>query len=82
MNRVCAIYIKIHRDWRLGKSRGRAAYELVQVRFEEHVRLALSTAVGRQVSRATAYNLMARVGRQRFLDYKAGMWYQFCYDAY
>lgn len=78
MDEVCRVYIKIRRDWRRGNTRGPKAYAALQVRLEEHVRLALERHAGRPVSRATAYNLMARVGRQRFQDYEAWNWRIFC----
>lgn len=78
MDEVCRVYIKIRRDWRRGNTRGPKAYAALQVRFEEHVRLAVEQRAGRPVSRATAYNLMARVGRQRFQDYEAWQWRLFC----
>lgn len=74
MDHVCAFYIKMHTDWRRHNSRGPAAYAAIQIRFEEHVRLELSKLVGRQVSRASAYNLMAREGRKRFGEYHADLW--------
>ena len=78
MDEVCRVYIKIHKDWRRSTTRGPNAYAATHVRFEEHVRLALERHAGRPVSRATAYNLMARVGRQRFHDYEAWHWRRFC----
>lgn len=47
------------------------AQPVLLVLLEEHVRLAVERHAQRPVSRATAYTLMARIGRQRFQDYEA-----------
>lgn len=78
MDEVCRVYIKMHKDWRHGIARGPKAYAATHVRFEEHVRLALERYAKRPISRATAYNLMARVGRQRFQGYEAWNWRVYC----
>lgn len=78
MDEVCRVYIKIHKDWRTHRSRGPQAYAATHVRFEEHVRLALERHARRPIPRSSAYNLMARVGKQRFADYTAGSWQAFC----
>lgn len=82
MEDVCRVYIKIHRDWRRGLVRGSAAYAATRVRFEEHVRSLLQERYGRRVSRATAYNLMARVGKTKFPDYIPWKWHQYCENKF
>lgn len=82
MNHVCLVYIKIHRDWRTGVTHGPKALATVRLRFEQHVQLALEKRVGRSVSRATVYNLMARVGKQRFPLYAPWQWRKFCDSHY
>lgn len=78
MEDVCKVYIKIHSDWRMSRVRGPAARAATMIRFEEHVRSLLEARSGRSVSRATAYNLMARVGKAKFANYKPWRWHQYC----
>ena len=78
MEDACRVYIKIHSDWRMDRVQGQAAYEATQVRFEERVRLLLQARAGRPVSRATAYNIMARVGKAKFSAYTPWKWHQYC----
>lgn len=78
MEDVCRVYIKIHKDWRANRVQGSAAYEATKVRFEERVRSLLQVRTGRPASRATAYNIMARVGRAKFSDYTPWKWHQYC----
>ena len=80
MDEVCEFYIKLRTDSRASYTRQH--YEDLQVRFEEHVRRMLGKRLGRQVSRASAYNLMARVGKQRFFNYKAWNWHEHCRKSF
>jgi hypothetical protein len=75
---VCTSYIEMHRNWRRGVTRGPERYAEIELLFVDHVQKALADRVHRAVSLASAYNLMARVGRQRFAQYEAWFWRRYC----
>lgn len=75
---VCKIYIDIHVYWRTTTCAGAAAYQKTRLRFIDHMLRELMAHAGRPVSKATAYNIMARVGRRRFDPYHASDWTSHC----
>jgi hypothetical protein len=70
-------YVDIHKRWRLGhyfpeqRKALRSEFDLSYVQF---LHRALAERAGHPVSRATVYNLMSRVGKKCFPDYRAWMW--------
>ncbi|MDZ4144876.1 MAG: hypothetical protein U1D29_10150 [Burkholderiales bacterium] len=78
LEKVCKIYIDIHVYWRTTISAGAAAYQKTEVTFIDHMLRELVAHAGRPVSKATAYNIMARVGRRRFDPYHASNWTWYC----
>jgi hypothetical protein len=82
LEKVCKIYIDIHVYWRTTFSPGAAAYQKTRLRFIDHMLRELIAQAGRPVSRATAYNIMARVGRRRFDPYHATDWTSHCHKNF
>lgn len=79
MDSVCEHYVSVHRKWRSSwPSTMDFKEQEVDVTFVIHVQRAMAKAAGRPVSKASAYNLMARVGRRRFELYEAWMWTHNC----
>lgn len=72
-------FVKIHQTWRrahLTPEERKSLYPETKLSFAAIVRRELAAASKRPVSRATAYNLMARVGVKRFPEYRAWHWEQ------
>jgi len=74
MEMVCRKYMRARSEWRLGMTRGATAYQEVVKNFIDVVIEEIESKIQRKTTRTTAYNLMARVGRRRFADYKPDMW--------
>ena len=75
---VCQQYIDMHSYWYFG---GRAVlYPDVRphMSFVEFAHVLLEDRIQRKTTRTTVYNLLARVGRRRFVDYKPVMWQFAC----
>lgn len=78
VEKVCKIYIDIQVNWRTNLTRTRVSYAEMELGLVDHMHRELSRQVGRPVSLATAYNLMARVGRRRFIPYEPSDWTWYC----
>lgn len=78
MEMVCQKYIRLHSAWLLDLTSGPIAYQKVRMSFVEVVHRTLEEQIQRSTTRTTVYNLMARVGRKRFANYKPYLWELAC----
>lgn len=78
MEMVCQKYIRLHSAWLLDLINGPIAYQKVSMSFVEVVHSALEERIQRPTTRTTVYNLMARVGKRRFANYKPYFWELAC----
>lgn len=79
MEKVCQQYTNLHLKWRFGLIRGPFWYKQILVSFVEFVQTAIEKKIQRKTTRTTTYNLMARVGKRRFINYKPSMWKEACF---
>lgn len=78
MEEVCQRYIHRHAGWRLGVYRGPDHLRHVEMSFVEVAQLALEERIQRPTTRTSVYNLMARTGRRRFINYEPYLWELAC----
>lgn len=78
MDFVCQKYIDIHSEWRSKYSRGWATWQMVEMSFAELAHRLLEEKIQRKTTRTTVYNIMARTGKRRFVDYTASAWVDAC----
>ena len=70
MEDLCQRYIHRHAGWRLGVYRGPDHLQHVEMSFVEVAQLALEERIQRPTTRTSVYNLMARRGKWRFINYE------------
>lgn len=78
MDQVCDDFINVKVRWQSNLTSGPKHYAESRLSFVDKVQRALVKLAERPVSRATAYNLMARVGGRRFEFYQASHWVVLC----
>lgn len=78
MEEVCQRYIHRHAGWRLGVYRGPDHLRHVEMSFVEVAQLALEERIQRPTTRTSVYNLMARTGKRRFINYEPYLWELAC----
>lgn len=74
---VCQKYIDLHTEWRLGM-RAWTSWHKIKMSFVEFAQLTLEDHIQRKTTRTTVYNLLARTGKRRFINYTASMWMYAC----
>lgn len=75
---VCQRYIRVHSDWRTGRTRGAVAYQWVNMSFVEFAHAQLEDHIQRKTTRTTVYNLLSRTGKRRFASYRPHLWTVAC----
>ncbi len=75
---VCQQYIDMHSEWYYGGRSFLPPWFEVRMKFVAFAHLLLEDRIQRKTTRTTVYNLLARVGKSRFVDYEPFMWQQAC----